>query len=70
MKFYYFNNNTDNKGKHEVHTEDCSFLPATINRSYIGFHSNCKDAITNAKRANPAKSFDGCYWCSTQCHTG
>lgn len=36
MKHYYFNKNTDDKGRHEVHTEDCSYLPYPSNRTYIG----------------------------------
>jgi hypothetical protein len=29
---YYFNDNTDNKGNHEVHHEDCSYLPSVTKR--------------------------------------
>jgi len=70
MKFYYYNKNTDNKGKHEVHTNDCSYQPNAQNKVLIGYCSNCKEAIKRAKLENPSKSFDGCYYCSNECHTG
>ena len=53
MKFYYFNDNTDSNGYHEVHTEDCSYLPAIQNRTYIGYFSNCHDAIKEAHTKHP-----------------
>lgn len=70
MNFYYFNNNTDNKGNHEVHTGDCSYLPLPSNRILIGYFSNCSDAIKEAKKKYPSKSFDGCYHCCRLCHKG
>lgn len=44
MKHYYFNNGTDIHGNHEVHTEDCTFLPSVSNRTYIGYYSDCSSA--------------------------
>ncbi|BDU91740.1 hypothetical protein JJB75_09595 [Clostridium perfringens] len=70
MNHYYFNNNTDDKGRHEVHTENCSWGPSPLNRTYIGYYSNCKEAIRAAQNLNPFKSFDGCYWCCRECHKG
>lgn len=70
MNFYYFNDSTDEHGKHEVHGDDCKHLPEPRNRTLIGYCLNCKDAIQRAKREYPFKSFDGCYWCSRACHTG
>lgn len=70
MKFYYFNNSADVHGRHEVHTEDCSYIPSSENRTMIGYMSNCSDAIDRAKREHPSKSFDGCYWCSRECNKG
>ena len=31
-EFYYFNKRIDDKGRHEVHTQNCNFLPNEINR--------------------------------------
>jgi len=70
MPYYYFNDNTDDKGNHEVHTEDCSFIPSVSNRTLIGLESNCSEAISRAKRENIYKSFDGCYYCCRPCHKG
>ena len=70
MKHYYFNDNVDDKGNHEVHTEDCSFLPAAKNRTYIGYFADCSSAIAAAKASHPYDSFDGCYFCCNPCHTG
>lgn len=70
MESYYFNDNTDNNGYHEVHTASCSFLPSIQNRTYIGVFSNCSDAIKEAKAKYPHKTFDGCYYCCRACHKG
>lgn len=69
-KNYYFYNYVDSKGNHEVHTGDCSYLPAVENRTYIGLYNSCSDAISAAKKQYPLKSFDGCYFCCTSCHKG
>ncbi|MCX0353458.1 hypothetical protein LI064_02835 [Clostridium perfringens] len=68
MNFYYFNNNTDTNGNHEVHCETCHFLPDKANRTCIGYLSNCKEAMSAAQSTYPSKSFDGCYWCCEDCH--
>lgn len=67
---YYFYNYTDDKGKHEVHDDSCSFLPSEENRTYIGQYEDCSKAILMAKLKYPGKKFDGCYFCSKSCHTG
>ena len=70
MGSYYFNDNTDEHGYHEVHTSTCSFLPAPMNRTYLGIYNNCSEAIADAKRRYPGKVFDGCYYCCNSCHRG
>lgn len=70
MQYYYFNDNTDDKGRHEVHTQNCAWLPNESNRTYIGYYSTCSEAIRAAKSAYPFKSFDGCYHCCNSCHQG
>jgi len=67
MKKYYVNNVAQKNGDHEVHHEDCSFLPLSQNRSYLGTFSNCKDAVKEAKKHH--KQVNGCYYCSNECHT-
>ena len=70
MDLYYFNDNIDEHGYHEVHTEDCTFLPDLINRTIIGYYRDCKSAINAAQIAHPDKKFDGCYFCCRECHRG
>lgn len=70
MAIYYYNDNTDEHNRHEVHVEGCSYLPSPINRTVIGSFTNCFDAIAYAKKQNPNKTFDGCYYCCKSCHKG
>ncbi|QUY64267.1 hypothetical protein GUI37_01530 [Helcococcus kunzii] len=67
-KWYYFNKNTDINGYHEIHSEDCKYLPDYDNRELIGFCKDCKEAINKAQTEYSYKKFDGCYFCSTSCH--
>ena len=69
-KHYYFYNHRDEHGYHEVHTEDCIFLPSIENRTYIGYFPNCSFAIADAKNKYPDKKFDGCFYCCRTCHRG
>lgn len=68
--FYYYNKNTDSRGNHEVHREDCSYLPSSQNRVYISYEKDCHSAIQRAKNATGKTNFDGCFFCSRACHTG
>lgn len=67
MKNYYVNQNAQPNGDHEVHTEDCSYLPSLSNRKYLGAFSDCKSAVTEAKKTY-SKS-NGCKTCCPACHT-
>lgn len=67
---YYFYNYTDENGRHEVHTKDCTYLPNTANKTYIGYESSCQSALATAARDYPGKRFDGCFFCSRPCHRG
>ncbi|MCM3396819.1 hypothetical protein M3638_03060 [Oceanobacillus profundus] len=69
-EIYYFNDNKDKHGRHEVHRKSCSYLPAVSNRTMIGSVDDCKEAIRKAKSEHPYKEFDGCYHCSYLCHNG
>lgn len=66
-KLYYVNQNSQSNGDHEVHTEDCSFLPNPENREYLGRFNNCCDAVNIAKQKY--STANGCYFCSNACHT-
>lgn len=67
MMKYYVNKNAQANGDHEVHTANCSFLPKSENRLYLGEFNNCKDAIREAKKY--FSQVNGCYYCSKECHT-
>ena len=66
-KHYYVNDNAQDNGDHEVHEEGCSYLPQTPNRTYLGYFSNCSDAVKEAKKHHD--QVNGCFWCSRPCHT-
>lgn len=67
MSKYYVNKNSQSNGDHEVHKESCHRLPLPANRKYLGMFSNCKGAVREAKKHY--NKVNGCYWCSTECHT-
>jgi hypothetical protein len=62
---YYVNNKAQANGDHEVHKENCQYLPS--DRKYLGNYSNCAEAVREAKKIY-SKS-NGCYTCSRECHT-
>jgi len=67
MKKYYVNQTKQSNGDHEVHTEDCTYLPASTNRKYLGEFSSCKPAVTEAKKTYSQSN--GCKTCCNECHT-
>ena len=67
MAYYYVNKNAQTNWDHEVHTSSCTYLPDPENRISLGLHTNCKDAIKEAKKHY--NDVDGCYRCSRECHT-
>lgn len=56
-------------GDHEVHdlssTKGC--LPATANQLALGWHNDCKSAVSAAKQHY--NDVNGCYYCAYSCHT-
>lgn len=69
-KTYYYNDNVDVHARHEIHTDDCAYLPDLANRTYIGICSSCQEAVQTAKTQHPTQTFDGCYYCCNACHKG
>lgn len=65
MKNYYVNNRAQSNGDHEVHESGCIYMPS--DKKSLGQFSNCKDAVTEAKKTY-SKS-NGCKTCSNSCHT-
>lgn len=67
MARYYVNKNAQSEGDHEVHKESCSFLPLEKNRIFLGQFSNCREAVKKAR--THFRQCNGCYYCSTACHS-
>lgn len=63
---YYVNKNGQNNGDHEVHKENCPHCANSENRIYLGFYTDCKDAVKEAKKYY--NQVDGCYYCTNKCH--
>jgi len=68
MASYYVNKNPQTNGDHEVHQQNCSFIPSLSNRLYLGEFYNCTDAVTESRKH--FTQTNGCYYCSKACHTG
>jgi len=67
MAKYYVNNTAQSNGDHEVHEDGCYWLTLVVSKKDLGFHSNCKSAVTEAKKTY--KKSNGCIHCSEECHT-
>lgn len=65
--FYYVNKNAQATGEHEVHASGCKYLPSEENRIYLGFLTNGRDAIREAKKYY--SNVDGCFFCCPESHT-
>lgn len=67
MYKYYVNRNEQSNGDHEVHKEDCKYLPSIENRIFLGSYYTCHDAVRESKKYY--SQTNGCYFCSRECHT-
>lgn len=65
-KHYYINTDAQPTGEHEVHEDGCTWLTFVVNEKYLGFFTDCQEAIQHARSLgyNP----DGCYYCCRPCH--
>lgn len=68
MSKYYVNTNAQANGDHEVHKEECAWMPHEQHKLYLGDFSNCQDAVRAAKKMFTQSN--GCYYCSKECNTG
>lgn len=66
MDNYYVNKNAQPNGDHEVHKENCKYIPKVENRLYLGMHPTCHGAVIKARTIYPKA--DGCYYCCEPCH--
>ena len=68
MKRYYVHDEPqEDSGDHEVHDEDCKWLPKIENRTYLGLFESCHGAVEEAEKRYD--DVNGCIFCSTPCHT-
>ena len=65
-EFYYVNDNAQVNGDHEVHQKSCSWLELAPSKTYLGYYTNCMDAIAKAKTIY--NQVDGCVYCCNPCH--
>ena len=66
MSKYFVNRNAQSNGDHEVHKAGCNYMPLPGNYIDLGYHSNCKDAVREARKY--FTQVDGCYYCCNECH--
>lgn len=69
MYYYYFSKRTNEYINHEVHTNECSYLPNHENRVLIGFEFSCHPALTRVRKKYPLKTFHACIWCCRACNS-
>ena len=66
MARYYVNTNAQSTGEHEVHKDGCHRMPEPQNRTYLGYFSDAKEAVREARRY--FANVDGCYYCASEAH--
>ncbi len=64
---YYVNKIAQSTGEHEVHAENCIYLPQYPNRLYLGTFTSPREAVEEAKKYYA--EVDGCYFCCYPAHT-
>jgi len=64
---YYVNDNAQSTGEHEVHKAGCSHMPYESNSTFLGYFSDCHEAVEKAREKY--SNVDGCYFCARDCHT-
>lgn len=67
MAHYYVNRNSQLNGDHEVHTQNCLWMPSANNAIHLGDHHSCVSAVSAARRYY--SQVNGCIHCSNYCHT-
>jgi hypothetical protein len=67
MARYYVNKNAQSNGDHEVHKQDCTYLPLLENRTHLGDFASCAPAVSEARKHY--RQVNGCRFCAKPCHT-
>lgn len=63
---YYVNDNAQHNGDHEVHIESCVYYSRLTNKTYLGEHDSCQDAVLVAQKKY--RQVNGCITCCRPCH--
>lgn len=63
---YYVNKNAQLTGEHEVHREDCPWIPDVENRICLGVFYDSRDAVREARKYY--NCVDGCAYCCPESH--
>lgn len=64
--YFYVNSNAQPNGDHEVHREDCRWLPSVENREGLGFFNTSQEAVDAARHRY--FQADGCCYCCPESH--
>jgi len=65
MHHFYVNKNSDSNTVHEVHIDKCPKLPEANEREYVGYFSDCQEAIVKAQ--TKYEYVNGCPVCNSDC---
>jgi hypothetical protein len=49
MKFFYLSSIRNESGQHEIHDRDCTLIPDSYDRDYLGPYNSGKEALRKAK---------------------
>jgi hypothetical protein len=66
MNDFYINKNADEHDNHEVHRNDCIFLPSPHNREMLGCFNTSQKAVIAAQRKYAR--VDGGWFCCPESH--
>lgn len=65
--YYYVNNDPQpGSGEHEVHKASCIWLALARSRTFLGYCSDCEEAIAKAKTI--FRQVNGCAYCCKEYH--
>jgi hypothetical protein len=65
MPNYYVSHRAHDNGDHEVHAQNCEYLPKDL--VYLGNFAGCEVAIERAREL--FRQVNGCIWCARECRT-
>lgn len=68
MPDYYLSKELSQNFEHEIHKEDCLYLPNVKSGKHIGFFKNSQEALNEATKNT--QYINGCYWCCKSIHHG